>query len=128
MLLVAGNMFAQATSKMTTAAWRDTLNATTRDTLTIELPIGYRSYTITAETTTGADTVYVDTKTKKSPAGYEAWSQKALINMQTTAYAESIIVTTTPTEYWIYDSQVIQIRLRTTDASVTTRFIVVGKN
>ena len=117
-----------ATTKFSTV-YRDTLTAT-RDTVIATPQNKYEYYTIVAYTSSGTDSIYVDTQTPANRVinvTSQAWSQKGLRDLSTGSPVSYIIATTTPVEYLIFDPDITNIRVRTPDVTVTTRIFIQGK-
>jgi hypothetical protein len=93
--------------------YKDTLT-TTIDTIDVLFNdyLPKDTYTLTAYTTTGTDTVLVYTQS---------------LDMTTWVYKTEFVITTTPVEYGIDDPQPNKIRLITADVSASCVFILAGK-
>jgi hypothetical protein len=113
------------THTMTRTAWdRDTLSVTTRDTIDFNIPnriaYNYNAYVICAQTTTGTDTIYV----KKLGADGVMWVPAYLIDESTDGLVSSIIVTTTPKEYYLMGSFPAKLRLYSVDVGLSCIVLV----
>jgi len=80
-------------------------------------------FTVWAKTLSGTDTLYVSTTTRDT----SATSSKILIDLSTGSPVSSMIITTTPREFFIYDPTVYKIKIWTNNATATTLFKVSRK-
>lgn len=113
---------AQLIRTMSSGYYADTLKANKKNYLiTPDMSIN-SSFTISAYTTSGTDTIYVSTYSRDQSIE----SRKVLIDLSTGAPTESIIISTTKKEYYIYDPRVLRLRLQT-NGNKTTLFSVSRK-
>lgn len=114
-LLLYGSVYGQDVDTTVTSNYTDTLTATV-DTIQVTFRGQYQYVILTAYTTTGTDTIFVETMDK----GSLVWSKKALVDMSTTAPYSDAVITTTKTSFYVFDPKFRKIRLYTSDTSAST--------
>lgn len=120
LILLLGAVFTTSAQQYKTLSggyYADTLKAGKNDFIitpdySIKTP-----YTVTAYTASGTDTVTVKTYGRDLDSLKQ--SQKVMIDLTTGAPVQSIIISTTPKEYYIYDPFIFKLRLTTTGSNIT---------
>ena len=121
MFLICGFVYGQDTTFAVPQSLTDTLTATV-DTIDITFQAEYELIQITLKTTSGTDTVYVQSRTP----GSAEWTTKALTRMDNDTTYQNSIATTTALTYLINAPGVRQIRIRTDDVVGACVFTVAG--
>jgi hypothetical protein len=121
LVISAGMIKAQDVTITVMESYKDTLTATL-DTMVVYMQTKHEYVSVSLYTTTGIDTVLVDCMDK-----FGGWVNRSLIDLTDAFVYSSMIITTTPKEFLIYDPEIWAIRFRTADVSASTVFKVFGK-
>jgi len=121
--LFIGSLNAQVTVTMLNGVKADSLKST-RKIVTVKTDYAYNSrFTVAIKTVSGIDTVYCTTISRDSVYN----TSKVLIDLSTGSPVSSMIVTTTPKEYLIYDPLILKATFTTLNGLVTTKFTMSRK-